>query len=585
MVFESLVKLQEESCKKFANNPAFGTLDSGSWIWTTYGEFSQLVDQLRAGLASLGVGAGDKVAIVSRNRLEWATAAYATWGLGAVFVPMYEAQLWDERKFILQDCGAKLVFASTEGIAKEMADRVGDLESLERAIALDAPESDDNSYAKLLAKGAEEPTPPADVKPEDVACFLYTSGTTGQPKGVILTHSNICHNVDGANQRFDFTSSDRALCFLPWAHAFGQTAELHTLLSQGCQLAINDEVPNLINNLPVVKPTVLVAVPRIFNRIYDGVNKQMAAKPAPIRKLFAAGIRNASRKSQGEHLGPVSKLALSVADRIIFEKVRQKFGGRLRFVVSGSAALSPDVAKFIDALGIDVYEGYGMTETSPVLSANYPGHRKFGSVGPAFPHVKLEIDMSATDDPKSGEIVASGPVVMQGYHNRPEETAQAFTPDGRIRTGDMGYLDEDGFLWITGRIKEQYKLENGKYVVPAILEEQLKLSPFVANVMLYGANKPHNVALVVVDKPELERWAQENGKQLGDIANNQEVKDLILGELEKYSGSAKSYERPRAVALIDDDFTTENGMLTPKLSLKRRVALEKYSELLEALYG
>ncbi len=583
--FETLVELQEKSCARFASSEVFGTkLADGSWQYLTYGDFKTLIDRARGGLAALGIGRGDRVAIISDNRLEWAVLAFATYGLGAVWVPMYQAQLPGEWAYIIRDCEAKVAFGATNAIVDSLRDVTKDIPTLQHVLGLDLPATDDASYQKLLLRGDANPTPIASVTPADLAGIIYTSGTTGNPKGVELTHDNFCSNVRAALERFDFGPGDRSLAFLPWAHVFGQMAELYSLLRKGATLAINDAVPNLITNLPVVRPTVLVAVPRIFNRIYDGVNKQMAEKPGVIRKLFQAAIAAATKRSRGESLGLGESLALRLGDKLIFSKVRMKFGGRLRFVVSGSAALSPAVGEFIDALGIAVYEGYGLTETSPVVSANFAGHRKIGSVGPAFPGVEIRIDRTVTGDPLHGEIVVSGPNVMRGYHNLPEETAQVKLPDGSFRTGDMGYLDKDGFLYITGRIKEQYKLETGKYVVPSPLEEELKLSPFIINVMLHGANKPHNVALVVPDVPAVQGWAKEQGHTISDLKQDPKVRELLRGELEKYSATFKSYERPKAFAILTEDFTTENDMLTPKLSLKRRNVLARYGEDLEALY-
>lgn len=584
-VSSSLAQLQATACKRYGESELFGTRrEDGSWAWTSYVEFGRLVDELRAGLAALGVGKGDRVAIVAANRVEWATAAYATYGLGAVFVPMYEAQLTEERRFILDNSGAKVVFGSTPAIVEELSSMATELAALQHVVGLDIPAADDRSYLKLRERGRAQPVPVADVEPSDTAGLIYTSGTTGEPKGVVLTHRNFCTNVAGGAARFPFGVGDRALCFLPWAHSFGQTAELHTMLGTGCAMAINDEIPNLINNLPVVRPTVLVAVPRIFNRIYEGVNRQMLEKPQAIRSLFAAGIQLAGDRAAGRTLSVTGKLKLWLADKLIFKKVRARFGGRLRFVVSGSAALSREVAEFIDALGIDVYEGYGLSETSPVISANYPGHRKFGSVGPAFPDVEIRIDSSETGDPARGEITVRGPNVMQGYYQRPDATAAAFTEDGFFRTGDMGYLDGDGYLFITGRIKEQYKLENGKYVVPSPLEEQLKLSPMIANVMLYGANRPHNVALIVPDMVAVERWAAEHRIEVGDVTRNDRLQAHLRAELERLSSGFKSYERPKALAVLGEDFTAENGLLTPKMSLKRHNAVERYADLIASLY-
>ncbi|MBI4953288.1 MAG: long-chain fatty acid--CoA ligase [Myxococcales bacterium] len=582
--FENLVDLWEKSCEKFAENELFGTKSSGAWTWITYGEFKKLVDDLRGGLAGLGVAAGDKVGIVSNNRVEWAVAAYATYGLGASFVPMYEAQKADEWKFILEDCGAKVAIGATNGIYDKLKGLKAELPGLEHVIGFEAKASDPGSYAALLEKGAKKPVAAQHPKPSDIAGFIYTSGTTGNPKGVILSHDNICSNINAIHELFPFDPSDRSLSFLPWAHSFGQTCELHAMLSMGSSLAVNDAVENLVANLSEVRPTILFAVPRIFNRIYDGVNKQMADKPGAIQKLFKSAIANQTVRSRGGEIGLGAKLGIGLARKLIFSKIRQKFGGRLKYAVSGSAALSKEVAEFIDALGIEVYEGYGLTETSPIATANFPGRRKIGSVGRAIPGVTITIDRGVTDDAKNGEILIRGPNIMQGYHNRPEENAAVLMPDRTFRSGDMGYLDEDGYLYITGRIKEQYKLENGKYVVPSPLEEDLKLSPYIANVMIHGANHPYNVALVVLDKAAVEKWAAASGVATDNLEESPEVKKLVEEELQKYGRGFKGFERPEKFALILEDFSTDNGMLTPTLKLKRRNVLAKYESRLEALY-
>jgi len=390
--------------------------------------------------------------------------------------------------------------------------------------------------------------------------------------------------VIAAGELFPLRPTDRSLAFLPWAHSFGQTAELHMLFSVGCSLGLNDEIPNLLGNLAEVKPTILIAVPRIFNRIYDGVNKQMSERPKLIQQLFSAGIKAATKKKQGSSLTLGEGLALAVADKLIFSKVRGRFGGRMRFSVSGSAALAREVAEFVDALGIAVYEGYGMTEASPVVTANCPDATRLGTVGKALPRVRIEIDHAATSDQKNGEIIVYGDNVMRGYHNRDEEQRQVLMPDGGLRTGDMGFLDDDGYLHITGRIKEQYKLENGKFVVPSPLEEELKLSPYILNTMLFGLNRPHNVALVVIDEPALAKWAREKGLEIKDFTSDAAVRELIGKELEARSQNFRGYEKPKAFVLIGEDFTIENGLLTPSLKVRRNLVLARYQPNLEALY-
>ncbi len=582
--YRTLVELWEKSTELHGPRELFGTKLGGVWRWITYAEFKTEVDALRAGLAALGVKPGDRIAMIAGNRVEWAAAAYATFGLSATFVPMYEAQPLEDWAFILRDCEAKVVLGSTAQVLDKLAEIRNQLPQLEHMIGLELPEADARSYKQQLAVGRAAPRPAEHPAPEHPACFIYTSGTTGQPKGVVLSHRNIVSNVIASGEIFPLRPSDRSLAFLPWAHAFGQTAELHMLFSVGCSLALNDEVPNLVANLAEVKPTLLIAVPRIFNRIYDVVNKQMLERPKPIQALFHAGIRAATKKKRGESLTLGEGLALALADRLIFSKVRGRFGGRLRFSVSGSAALAREVAEFVDALGISVFEGYGLTEASPVVSANCPDHCRIGTVGKPLSGVRIEIDRAATGDAKNGEIIVYGDNVMLGYHHREEEERQMLMPDGGLRTGDMGFVDDDGFLHITGRIKEQYKLENGKYVVPSPLEEELKLSPYILNAMLYGLNRPFNVALIVIDEAAVTRWAQGKKLEIKDAISDAAVKDLIAKELETRAQHFRGYEKPKAFALIREDFTVENGLLTPSLKVRRKLVLDRYLPSLEALY-
>jgi long-chain acyl-CoA synthetase len=582
--FKSLWDLFEKSTRTFAHKPLFGTKLGGAWRWITYDEFRKDVDRFRGALARLGVGRGDRVAIVAPNCVEWAIAAYATYGRGAAFVPMYEAQPPDEWEFILKDSGAKVVIGGARTVHDQLAALKDRVPTLEHVLGISLSDTDPNSFRFHVVRGGTTPVEPMVPDATDLAAYLYTSGTTGKPKGVLLTHANLCSNVDAVQGLFPFAPDERSLAFLPWAHAFGQTCELHTLVSQGASMAINDEVPRLLENLAEVRPTILYAVPRVFNRIYDGVQAQIAAQPAAVRRLMDRALRAAAKRSNDEKINLIERGLLATADKLIFTKVRARFGGRLKWVISGSAALSREVAEFIDALGIEVYEGYGLTETSPIATANYVGHRKIGSVGRAIPGVRIVIDTAASGDPKAGEILVFGPNVMRGYHNHPGETALVLTAEGGLRTGDLGYLDDDGYLWITGRIKEQYKLENGKYVVPAPLEERLKLSPYISNVMIHGANKPYNVALVVLDRAAVQKWADAEGVQLHDLPQDDRVRHLIHDELEKHSASFKAFERPTKFVIAAEDFTVENGMLTPTLKLKRRKVLERYGADLERLY-
>ncbi|MEM6797438.1 MAG: AMP-binding protein, partial [Acidobacteriota bacterium] len=467
--YSDLPEVLARSVEEHRQRNAFGTKKNGEWEWMTYGEFGRRVDDFRGGLAQLGVSQGDTVAIISANRSEWAIAAYATYGLGARFCPMYESQLPKDWSYIVQDSGAKVLLTSTYQIYEQTRDWPRELDSLQNVFCMALPTEDVASFESVESRGKENPAAAVEIDPEWVCGFIYTSGTTGQPKGVLLSHSNICSNINGVSSYFPIDHSDIAVSFLPWAHSFGQTCELHCLISRGAAMAIAESVEKLVDNFGEVRPTLMYAVPRIFNRIYDGVLKKMSGGLQ--RSLLDSALATSARRKELEARGSSSAfvdLKHSFFDKVVLSKIRARFGGRVKYALSGGAALSPDVGQFIDNLGILVCEGYGLTETSPIATANRPGARKIGSVGQALPGVRILIDKSVVDDEDSedGEIVVIGPNVMKGYHNLPEQTAEVMTEEGGFRTGDLGRLDADNFLYITGRIKEQYKLENGKYVVP-----------------------------------------------------------------------------------------------------------------------
>jgi long-chain acyl-CoA synthetase len=593
---ETLTRMFEHSVAEHGPRELFGTKRNGAWAYMTYAEFGALVDRVRAGLASIGVERGDRVAIVSNNRPEWAVAAYACYGLGAAFVPMYEAQPPKDWEFVARDCSAKALIVPSHAVLVKAVELLDTVPSLRSIVLLDGATNGDprvKTYASLVGVG--QAVASIHPEPDDVATLLYTSGTTGNPKGVMLSHRNIASNVGAALRVFPIRSADRSLSILPWAHAFGQTAELHTMIACGASMAICEGVDKILDNLVEVKPTILVCVPTIFNRLYTAVRQQLSGRPKAVQRLVERALGVKARERSGVRAGLHEKLLFTLVDRLVFAKVRARLGGKVVFAISGGAALSREVAEFIDAIGVVVFEGYGLTETGPVVAANAPGARRIGSVGRPFPGVRVEIDGAAAEHnpveggaPVEGEIVVFGPNVMKGYFHRPEETAEVFTASGGFRTGDMGYLDKNGFLVITGRIKEQYKLENGKYVVPSVLEEQLKLSPYVAGVMVYGANKPYNVALVVPNTAALRKWAEVNKVSLAStieqVVKDDRVRALFASEIRALSSEFKGFERIEDFVLVPTEFTVENGMLTPKMSLRRRKVVEVHGAALDELY-
>jgi len=572
--FNDLASMLRDVVAKYGDRPVLGTRESDGWKWTSYAEFGALVDQARAALAARGIQRGDRVAVISNNRLEWAVGAYAAFTLGAVWVPMYESQLDGDWQFILEDCAARMCFVSGDAIAKRVRSFAGQLPKLEHVIDFDAP--GDDGFAAFMKAGEKRDVPAVAHDPKDVALFIYTSGTTGKPKGVRLSHSNLACNVSGFQEVVPIDGSHRSLAFLPWAHVYGGSVELHGMISIGASLAICSKREKILEYIGEVKPTVLFAVPQIWNRIYSGVQANVAEKPKLIQSIFHAALRSRAKQKRGQGRTFGEVVALPLAKALIFGKVKQRFGGRLQFACSGAAALSPDVAEFVDNLGIDVYEGYGMTETSGIAVCNQPNARRIGTVGKVLPGVDVKLDHQAPGgDADNGEIIVYGTGVMLGYHNQPEETAKVMTDDGGLRTGDLGRLDGDGFLVVTGRVKELYKPQNGKYVAPAPLEEKLTLSPFIAQVMLHGSDKPYNVAIIVPN--------MQNAGEL--VKDAKKLREVIAAELDKYSSDWKSYERVKKFIVADEEFTTANDMLTPTLKVKRRNVIKKYGADLDKLYS
>ncbi len=586
---KNLIEMLEKSRQLYADRPLYGTKHDGVYEWTTYEEFAEKVDAFRGGLASLGVSAGDKVAIICKNTEEWAVSAYATYGLSAQHIPMYETQMAKEWEYIVRDCGAKVLLAANAAVLEQTRDFPENIESLEHIVLLSGSDAGDvKTYSDLLKTGRENPVQVRHPESQSPMGMIYTSGTTGDPKGVMLSHRNLIFECEVVLPLLGMTNEDRSLAFLPWAHVFGQVAEVHGLINSGGSAGLVEDVNTLIEELGVLKPSMFFAVPRVYNRIYERLRGQMQEKPGFIRSLFYGGLKQAKREREGETLGFLDNLTLTLARKIIFKKVLNRFGGNLRIAISGASALSPEVAEFVNDIGISIYEGYGLSENTAALSVNYPGVRRFGSVGKPLPGVRIEIDKSVEGSKEEdGEVIAYGENIMLGYHNMPEKTKESINDAGGLRTGDLGHLDADGYLYITGRVKEQYKLENGKYVAPAPLEESLKLSAYIDQVMLYGFNRQHNVAVIVAEMTAVEKFAEENGisgsgeSLLGDPL----VRELFQKQLEHYGKDFKSFERPQNFALLSEEWGIDNGLLTPTLKLKREVVEDQFRSQIESLYS
>ena len=587
---DNLVELFELSVKRFPDRPLFGTKNkSGTYDWITYREFGRRVDNLRGGLTQLGIGKDDVVGVIANNRVEWAVVHFATLGLGGRFVPMYEVELPYVWEYIIRDSGIKALFVSKQEVLDKVKEFPTHISTLQRIIVIEGSGKD--TMAELEKFGEGNPVSAVHPHPDDIAVLIYTSGTTGDPKGVLLSHGNWTSNSHARVKLYhEFDENDRTLSLLPWAHTYGQ-GEMHTFLSLGASLGFMESPATLVDDMAQVKPTFLLAVPRVFNRIYDTLRAKMNKEGGLAKALFDMGVEAAKERrklaAQGES-SLLTNLKFAIADRLVFKKIREKFGGRLKGAMTASAMMNVDIALFFFDIGIPVYDVYGLTETSPGISMNAPSDYRLGSVGRAIDKVRIVIDQSVVEEgAQDGEIVVYGPNVMKGYHNKPEQTKEIMTPDGGVRTGDRGRLDKDGYLYITGRIKEQFKLENGKFVFPSILEEDICLAPYVQNAVIWGDNRPYTVCLVVPDFSALEEYAQQHKlpTNMDELLKRSDIQEMIGCEIQnflkkKYAG----YEIPKKFLFLKEPFSLENGTLTQTLKLKRRVVFDKYKDRIEALY-
>jgi long-chain acyl-CoA synthetase len=586
---DNLVEMWEAVVARHPENPFLGTRGTdGAYHWVTYREVAERVDLARAGLCRLGVGAGDAVGLVSGNRVEWAVVAFAAFGLGARLVPMYETDLARTWQKLALDAGLKVLFVPTEGLRSELLALKNDLPSLGAVLTIDG--DGDTSLAALERQGRDAPVAPIRPAPGDVAVLIYTSGTTSEPKGVLLSHGNLSSNVLNGLKLFPQADErTRSLSILPWAHIFGQTAELYIAIRLGSSIAFTTSRDAVADELRLAQPTTLIAVPRLLVRVHEAILARVAETGGLRERLFHAALRaNRARRETGR-----GGLKQRLLDRFVMAKVRAQLGGRLEYVISGSATLDVEVATFFHDLRIPVYDCYGLTETSPGISMNCPAAHLVGSVGKPVPGMRVEIDRSRVDDDTDeGEIVVYGPHVMLGYHNKPEATAAVMTPDGGLRTGDRGRLDENGFLHVTGRFKEQFKLQNGKFVFPAVVEEALEIVPYVASAMVLGEGRPCPAAVISLDLDKLGDHSARLGLTVawrafvGDMSSlSRDIHAAISRDLEaRLAPKFDEYEIPRRFLFVKEPFSTANGLLTQTLKVKRQAVLSRYRSDLERIY-
>jgi long-chain acyl-CoA synthetase len=572
---------------------AFRYKEGDRWIGLTHAQVEERVRAASLGLRELGVAPGDRVAILSENRPEWAIADYACLCARAADVPIYPTLTAKQVEYILRDSGAVAVFCSTASQLAKVQEVRSALPALRQVVLFDGgpAQSGVMSFADLETRGRSAAgkypqfrNEALAVEPRQLATIIYTSGTTGDPKGVMLSHDNLYSNVMCAIQVIPITSGDTSLSMLPLSHVFERMVD-YVLMHVGVTIAYAESFDKVAANMLEVRPGILLSVPRFYEKVYARVLENAIAGGGLKRRIFfwARKVGDAWANYRLAGLAVPAGLAVqhALADRLVFAKLRARTGGQVRLFVSGGAPLAAEIGKFLFSAGLPVIEGYGLTETSPVLTVN-PIHRiKVGTVGPAIPEVSLKI----ADD---GEILAKGPGIMQGYFNKPDATRDAIDADGWFHTGDIGELDADGYLTITDRKKDLIVTAGGKKVAPQPIENLAKSNKFVTNAVMLGDKRKFPIMLVVPNFENLERWARERRLEFGSRRALIELPDAkskvereVMGELRDLA----KFEMPKRVLVLENDFTIEAGDLTPTLKVKRRVVEKKYKELVDRAYA
>jgi long-chain acyl-CoA synthetase len=587
------------------------------WTDITWGDLNDRVESLAGYLYKSGVRPGDRVAILSENRPEWVIIDLATQILGGVNVSLYTSLPEHQVAYILNDSTAKLLFTSTTIQQRKARAVYDDCPSLDTVVTMSAPDSGAGDFVRTWdtvmnegrrfwdAHAEELATLRENIEPEDLASLIYTSGTTGQPKGVKLTHRNFCSNVKAALNVVAFDHMDHHLSFLPLCHSFERTAGYLAVMACGATISYAESVNAVSRNLEEVEPTVMISVPRLFERMYGLVFKSMEEGSAVKKKVFSwavsVGRTTARKKLAGEKPGVILRLQQNLADRLVFSKLHEKLGGNLRFAVSGGAALSKEIGEFFMAAGIKIIEGYGLTETAPIVSANPMDRPRFGTVGHVLPGVTIAIQrledkavigqISGNDYPSSletgeGEILVKGPNIMEGYWNDEAATREAFDSDGWYHTGDVGRFDK-GYLTITDRVKHMIVSKGGKNIYPGPIEDQFTTNQWIDQIMVVGEGREFLCALVVPDYEALEKYAHTEEidfSETNDLLEKPEIQSLFKQVFRDYSRTASSHEKIRRFRLLSEPFTVENGLMTPTLKLRRKKIEAAYSDTIDAMY-
>jgi long-chain acyl-CoA synthetase len=587
----TLIEVFEFAARRHNRPDALNYKRDGQWISISSSEMLRRIRDLAAGLYSLGVRRGDRVAILSDSRVEWTLTDAACIFAAAIDVPIYPTLTATQVRYILKDCGARVLVLANKAKFDEIQDVLQECPALEHVVFIDGAEATNNINLNELeqcGRRLAEQQPELidhlahEITADDLATIIYTSGTTGEPKGVMLTHANIVSNLIDSSAHLSFAHDDRVLSVLPLSHVLERVA-MYMYLYHGMSVYFAESLDTIGANLREVKPTIFVGVPRIFEKIFARVKEKVAQKLGLPFLNWSVGVASEYAKLAINHQPiPMSlRLKHEIADKMIFAKMRNALGSRIRLLVSGGAALPEELSYVYLGAGLLIVQGYGLTETSPVITAGRTEDNRVGTVGKPIRNVEVRI---ASD----GEIETRGPNVMRGYYNKPGETAAVFTEDGWFKTGDIGTLDQEGFLRITDRKKELFKTSGGKYIAPQVIEQMIKGSRFVNQVVLIGNGRKFPAALIVPNWETVESYVQLKGiKQAShaELCKNPRIIDLFQRQVAGLTTGLAKYETVKRIALLENELTIEGGELTPTMKVKRRVVDEKYRDVIDRLYA
>lgn len=590
----TLAELFLRSAAEFDLPDALNYKRNGEWRSISSKTMVERTENIALGLYSLGLRKGDRAAILAANSPEWTLADAGCQFSGVIDVPIYTTLAGDSVRYIIDDSEAKVFFLQDLETYERIKPVIADCKSFDRFVLFNGDAVDDRiiSFADLEAAGAElrKSSPELStelrhaIEPTDIATLIYTSGTTGEPKGVMLTHRNLISNVVDASEKYAFTGVDTSLSVLPLSHVFERTG-MYVYIRYGMRVHYAESIDKVPDNLKEVRPTIFIGVPRIFEKVFERARLKAALAGRVNEMIFDWAIdvaKEYATLTEAHKPIPMSLMAKhGIADKIVYSKLREFFGGNLRFCITGGAALPDEIYLIFTGAGISIMQGYGLTETSPVISSNNPTAVRVGTVGRPIRNVKVRIA-------RDGEIEATGPGVMLGYYHKDEATKAAFTDDGWFRTGDIGEIDADGFLKITDRKKELFKTSGGKYIAPSPIEQLLRASRFVNQAVLVGNERKFPAALIVPNFEMLESYAKLKEldiKTPEQFCKHPRILDLFARQIDAMTPNLAQFEKVKKFALLEHELSVENGELTPTLKVKRRVLDEKYREVIDKLYA